>query len=103
MLKLKSGGNFVHVPYRGGAQAATDAIRARSIWCRWGLPRRGSPKAANEDPGAGRPEPASDAARRADHGRGRTAGRPMDTWFGLVGPPGMPKEIVARINNELAA
>jgi tripartite-type tricarboxylate transporter receptor subunit TctC len=26
MLKLKSGGNFVHVPYRGGAQAATDAI-----------------------------------------------------------------------------
>jgi tripartite-type tricarboxylate transporter receptor subunit TctC len=27
----------------------------------------------------------------------------MDTWFGLVGPPGMPKEIVARINKELAA
>ena len=26
----------------------------------------------------------------------------MDTWFGLVGPPGMPKEIVARINRELA-
>jgi len=27
----------------------------------------------------------------------------MDTWFGLVGPPGMPKEIVVRINRELAA
>src|SRR4029079_6163047 len=27
----------------------------------------------------------------------------MDTWFVLVGPPGMPKEIVARINRELAA
>ena len=26
----------------------------------------------------------------------------MDTWFGLVGPPGMPKDIVARINRELA-
>jgi tripartite-type tricarboxylate transporter receptor subunit TctC len=26
----------------------------------------------------------------------------MDTWFGLVGPPGMPKDIVARINKELA-
>ena len=26
----------------------------------------------------------------------------MDTWFGLVGPPNMPKEIVARINRELA-
>jgi tripartite-type tricarboxylate transporter receptor subunit TctC len=27
----------------------------------------------------------------------------MDTWFGLVGPPGMPKEVVTRINRELAA
>src|SRR6185437_15749355 len=26
----------------------------------------------------------------------------MDTWFGLVGPPGMPAAIVARINKELA-
>jgi tripartite-type tricarboxylate transporter receptor subunit TctC len=26
----------------------------------------------------------------------------MDTWFGLVGPPGMPNEVVARINRELA-
>ena len=26
----------------------------------------------------------------------------MDTWFGLAGPPGMPKDVVARINKELA-
>src|SRR4029077_17891863 len=26
----------------------------------------------------------------------------METWFGLAGPPGMPKEIVARLNKELA-
>ena len=26
----------------------------------------------------------------------------METWFGLAGPPNMPKEIVARINRELA-
>jgi tripartite-type tricarboxylate transporter receptor subunit TctC len=26
----------------------------------------------------------------------------MDTWFGLVGPPGMPKEVATRINKELA-
>ena len=26
----------------------------------------------------------------------------METWFGLVGPPGMPKEIVARVDRELA-
>src|SRR5204863_7092931 len=27
----------------------------------------------------------------------------MDTWFGLAGPPGMPKEVVARLDKELAA
>jgi tripartite-type tricarboxylate transporter receptor subunit TctC len=26
----------------------------------------------------------------------------MDTWFGLVGPPGMSKDVIARINKELA-
>jgi tripartite-type tricarboxylate transporter receptor subunit TctC len=26
----------------------------------------------------------------------------MDTWFGLVGPSGMPKDVVARINKEFA-
>jgi tripartite-type tricarboxylate transporter receptor subunit TctC len=26
----------------------------------------------------------------------------MDTWFGLVGPPGLPQAIVTRINRELA-
>jgi len=27
----------------------------------------------------------------------------METWFGLAGPPGMRKEIVARINKEVAS
>ena len=37
MLKLKSGGNFVHVPYRGGAQAATDAISGQIEMASMGL------------------------------------------------------------------
>jgi tripartite-type tricarboxylate transporter receptor subunit TctC len=44
MLKLKSGGNFVHVPYRGGARPRPMRSRARSRWCRWGLPRPALPK-----------------------------------------------------------
>ena len=85
MLKLKSGGNFVHVPYRGGAQAATDAISGPD---RDGVDgacldarRRERP---TENPGAGRPEPASDAAGCADHGRSRPARRaawtPGSAW-----------------------
>ena len=26
----------------------------------------------------------------------------METWFGLVGPPGMPADVVAQLNRELA-
>src|SRR6185295_14422428 len=37
MLKLKSGGNFVHVPYRGGGQAATDAISGQIEMVSMGL------------------------------------------------------------------
>ena len=37
MLRLKSGGNFVHVPYRGGAQAATDAIAGQIEMVSMGL------------------------------------------------------------------
>jgi tripartite-type tricarboxylate transporter receptor subunit TctC len=28
---------------------------------------------------------------------------PIGPWFGLVGPPGMPREIVARMNKEMVA
>src|SRR3954453_22624937 len=37
MLKLKSGGNFVHVTYRGGAQAATGAISGQIDMVSMGL------------------------------------------------------------------
>jgi tripartite-type tricarboxylate transporter receptor subunit TctC len=103
MLKLKSGGNFVHVPYRGGAQAATDAISGQIDMVSMGL---ASTRVASDgqlrilaQTGPGRHPMLLDVPTTAE------AGLPdvrMETWFGLVGPPGMPKEIVARINRELA-
>jgi tripartite-type tricarboxylate transporter receptor subunit TctC len=103
MLKLKSGGNFVHVPYRGGAQAATDAISGQIEMVSMGL---ASTRVAE---GGQLKILAQTGPRR--HPMLPTvpttteAGLPavrMETWFGLVGPPGMPKEVVARINRELA-
>ena len=103
MLKLKSGGNFVHVPYRGGAQAATDAISGQIEMVSMGLAStrvaEGGQLKILAQTGPSRHPMLPDVPTTAE------AGLPdvrMDTWFGLVGPPGMPKEIVARINKELA-
>ncbi len=104
MLKLKSGGSFVHVPYRGGAQAATDAISGQIEMVSMGL---ASTRVADSgqlkilaQAGPSRHPMLPEVPTTAE------AGLPdvrMDTWFGLVGPPGMPKEVVVRINRELAA
>ncbi|MEA2968416.1 MAG: hypothetical protein QOE78_1677 [Alphaproteobacteria bacterium] len=104
MLKLKSGGNFVHVPYRGGAQAATDAISGQIEMVSMGL---ASTRVADSgqlkilaQAGPSRHPMLPEVPTTAE------AGLPdvrMDTWFGLVGPPGMPREVVTRINRELAA
>jgi tripartite-type tricarboxylate transporter receptor subunit TctC len=103
MLKLKSGGNFVHVPYRGGAQAATDAISGQIEMVSMGL---ASTRVAESgqlrilaQTGPSRHPMLPNVPTTAE------AGLPdvrMDTWFGLVGPPGMPNEMATRINRELA-
>jgi len=102
-LKLKTGGNFVHVPYRGGAQAATDAIAGQIEMVSMGLAstrvaENGQLKILAQT-GPSRHPMLPNVPTTAE------AGYPdvrMDTWFGLVGPPGMPKEIVVRLNKELA-
>ncbi len=103
MLKLKSGGNFVHVPYRGGAQAATDAISGQIEMVSMGLAStrvaEGGKLRVLAQTGPSRHPMLPDVPTTAE------AGLPdvrMDTWFGLVGPPNMPKEVVERIGRELA-
>ena len=102
MLKLKSGGNFVHVPYRGGGQAATDAISGQIEMVSMGL--ASTRIAANgqlrilAQTGPSRHPMLPDVPTTAE------AGQPdvrMDTWFGLVGPPNMPGAITERLAREL--
>jgi len=104
MLKLKSGGNFVHVPYRGGAQAATDAISGQIEMVSMGLAStrvaEGGQLKILAQAGPSRHPILPEVPTTAEAGMPEVR---MDTWFGLVGPPGMPKEIVVRINRELAA
>jgi tripartite-type tricarboxylate transporter receptor subunit TctC len=102
MLKLKTGGTFVHVPYRGGAQAATDAISGQIEMVSMGLAStrvaEGGKLRILAQAGPSRHPMLMDVPTTAEVGLPEVR---MDTWFGLVGPPGMPKEIVERINREL--
>src|SRR6478672_149383 len=104
MLKLKSGGNFVHVPYRGGAQAATDAISGQIEMVSMGL---ASTRVAESgqlkilaQAGPSRHPMLPDVPTTGEAGYPEVQ---MNTWFGLAGPPDMPKEVVARLDKELAA
>jgi len=102
-LRLSSGGNFVHVPYRGGAQAATDAISGQIEMVSMGLAStrvaEGGQLRILAQTGPRRHPMLPDVPTTAE------AGLPdvrVETWFGLVGPANMPREIVERINRELA-
>src|SRR6476619_2824720 len=104
MLKLKSGGNFVHVPYRGGAQAATDAISGQIEMVSMGL---ASTRVAESgqlkilaQAGPSRHPMLPDVPTTGEAGYPEVQ---MNTWFGLAGPPGMPKAVAARLDKELAA
>ena len=102
VLKLKTGIDIVHVPYRGGDRPRPTPWPGRSRWCRWALRAPASPRAASFDPGADRADPASAVSRRADHRRIRLAEVRMDTWFGLVAPPNTPAAIVERLDRATA-
>ena len=102
MLKLKSGGNFVHVPYRGGGQAATDAISGQIEMVSMGL--ASTRIAANgqlrilAQTGPSRHPMLPDVPTTTEVGLPDVR---METWFGVAGPPGMPGEIAARLAREL--
>jgi tripartite-type tricarboxylate transporter receptor subunit TctC len=102
MLKLKTGGEFVHVPYRGGAQAATDAISGQIEMVSMGL--ASTRVAANgqlrilAQTGPSRHPMLPEVPTTAEAGLPEVR---MDTWFGLVGPPNMPSDITAKIAREL--
>src|SRR3954463_9856355 len=104
MLKLKSGGNFIHVPYRGGAQAATDAISGQIEMVSMGLAStrvaEGGQLKILAQAGPSRHPMLPEVPTTAEAGMPEVR---MDTWFGVAGPPGMPPEVVARLDQELAA
>jgi tripartite-type tricarboxylate transporter receptor subunit TctC len=104
MLKLKAGIDLVHVPYRGGAQAAADAISGQIEMVSMGL---ASARIAEDgklrvlaQTGPRRHPMFADVPTTAEYGLPDVR---METWFGLIAPPGTPAAVVQPLARALEA
>ena len=91
MLKLKTGADLIHVPYRGGAQAAADAISGQIEMVSMGLASarvaEGGKLRILAQTGPSRHPMFADVPTTAEFGLPDVR---MDTWFGLIAPPNTP-------------
>ncbi len=104
MLKLKTGIDLIHVPYRGGEQAATDAMSGQIEMVSMGLASArvaaGGKLRILAQTGPSRHPLFPDVPTTAEYGLPDVR---MDTWFGLVAPPKTPDAIVDRLDAATAA
>ncbi len=102
MLKLKTGADFVHIPYRGGSQVATDAISGQIEMASLGLASTriasGGQLRVLAQTGPMRHPMLPDVPTTAEAGLPEVR---MDTWFGVVGPPNLPAPVVARLTRAI--
>ena len=102
LLKVMTGFRFVHVPYKGGGPATVDLIAGRTQALFGGIPYTGPHVKAGRlrAIAIGHPKRVGgwpDVPAIAETLPGFT----NTTWFGLLGPAGMPKAVVSRINAEM--
>jgi tripartite-type tricarboxylate transporter receptor subunit TctC len=103
MLEKMAGIEMVHVPYRGGAPAVADTVSGQvQLFFTAGTQslehvKTGRLKllAVTE---AKRSPFLPDVPTVAE----TVPGFEMTVWYGAFGPPGMPKDIVAKLNSEIA-
>jgi tripartite-type tricarboxylate transporter receptor subunit TctC len=103
MLEKMTGIEMLHVPYRGGAPAVADTVAGQvQLFFTAGtqsLPHVSAGKlkllAVTE---AKRSPFLPDVPTVAE----AVPGYEMAVWYGSFGPPGMPKDIVAKLNGEIA-
>ena len=101
MLKQRAGINMLHVPFKGGAPAATATVAGdtQAMWS-------GSSNAPQIKAGRLRPLAVSGAQRSAQYPELPTIaefypGFENSIWLGLFGPAGMPEATLGRLRAEL--
>jgi tripartite-type tricarboxylate transporter receptor subunit TctC len=105
LFKLVAGINMVHVPYKGSAGAVADLLGGQVpvmfIPMHTVLPyaRAGRLRVLGQS-GAKRSAVAPDYPTFGEAG---LKGVDVGFWYGMLGPAGMPRDIVAKLNGEIAA
>jgi tripartite-type tricarboxylate transporter receptor subunit TctC len=102
-LKLKTGIDIVHIPYRGGGPAANDAIAGQIDMVSLGLSSArvgdGGRLRILAQTGPSRHPLFPDVPTTAEYGLPDVR---MDTWFGLIAPPNTPAAVVERLDRATA-
>lgn len=102
MLNQMAGVKFVHVPYKGGAQAITDLVAGQVQLMFSGIPQFSAFTKVGRLRvlAASTTKPtrvAPDMPLVADV----FPGFDCNTWFSLVAPTGTPQQVITRLNNEM--
>jgi tripartite-type tricarboxylate transporter receptor subunit TctC len=104
LLKLMAGVNIVHVPYKGNAPALTDTVAGHVHMIFSGVPalvphiQSGRLRAV----AIGSLKRFSAIPEVPTFDESGLKGYEATTWFGLMAPVKTPREIVARLNSEVA-
>jgi tripartite-type tricarboxylate transporter receptor subunit TctC len=102
LLKMVTGANIVHIPYKGNAEAITDLLGGQISIVFTGVPpvvplvQAGRVKLLATT-GEKRVPALPQLPTIAETGY---AAAGMSIWYGLVAPAGVPREIVTRLNKE---
>ena len=103
MFKMMSGTDFLGVPYKGAAPAETDLVGGHVSMMFGAAPstlphvRNGRMRALAVST-AKRSVAAPEIPTMAESGY---PGFDISTWYGLMGPAGMPRDVVMRLNAEV--
>ncbi len=105
LLKLHFGVNLVHVPYKGTAGAVTDLlggqIQLMFLPVHVALPQVQAGKLNMLASGGAQRSPVTpDVPSLAEAG---VTDIDVDIWYALLGPAGLPRDVVALLNAELAS
>lgn len=105
LLNTMAGINMVHIPYKGAGPAVIDVIGGQCDMVFVNIaPVLGHIRAGKLNPIAVTSKARSSVLPQvptvAESGM---PGYESTTWYGFLGPAGLPKEVVARLNNAIAA